>query len=141
MELQQVKCYPPLEKIPSFISNAIILSYTGYAEEINTIMNLLSQNSRIYLKSHESILGDFLKKEPPMYRLDKVLAFTKTMRFERQICYIDILERKLNTEEEFIQLRQYLFRIRMSLNNYQLFRLERYLKSKLIVTDMHKVDK
>ena len=74
---QQIKCIPPLKTLPSYISNSIVLSYFGYADEVKDLLALLSCNSRLYLKSHETILDGFVTEESQDSILARILKISK----------------------------------------------------------------
>ena len=57
---------PPLTRLPSFNTNAIILGFTVYSNEIEQWLNRLSKNAQKYFNSHEKILRAFLVLKPEL---------------------------------------------------------------------------
>ena len=45
MDEKQISCKPPFTKLPSFLVDAIILSYAGFDEEVFSLLMLLNTNS------------------------------------------------------------------------------------------------
>ena len=54
------KVKPPFPKLPVFNVSALILSFTGYRDDMETLLNLLSHNSAKYMAIHSNILAAFL---------------------------------------------------------------------------------
>ena len=50
----------PLVYLPSFAVTALLLSYVGYADEMNAILRQLSRLTRTYNIKHKPILDGFL---------------------------------------------------------------------------------
>ena len=55
----------PLTFLPSFNVTALILSYIGFADEVNALILQLSWLTRKYSKGHREILDGFLIKWEP----------------------------------------------------------------------------
>ena len=72
-----MKCNPPIETLPSFLSTGIILSYFAYADEVKDLLVLLSQKTRRYLRHHERILDSFLLVETSAHLLKVIRASCK----------------------------------------------------------------
>ena len=60
------KLMPPLTRLPSFNTNAIILGFVVYSNEVSKWLLRLSKNAGRYFKSHEEILRAFLVAKPEL---------------------------------------------------------------------------
>ena len=57
---------PPLSRLPSFNTNAIILGFVVYSNEVQDWLAKLSKNSRRYIQSHSKLLRAFLVVKPEL---------------------------------------------------------------------------
>ena len=67
-----MKSTPPLGTLSSFLSTGIMLSYFAYSDEVEDLMNKISQNSRRYLRKHRKFLTHLLTIETSAHLLESI---------------------------------------------------------------------
>ena len=58
--MNEIKVKPPFPALPVFNVDALILSFFGFSDEVNTLLVLLSHKCLSYYKVHKQILDSFL---------------------------------------------------------------------------------
>ena len=69
-EMRKVR--PPLQNLPVFIINGLVLSYLGYDDEMRQLLKLLSCNGHFYLERHGNILRGFLVEQSDESKLKRI---------------------------------------------------------------------
>ena len=62
LPVKRIKRNLPFPRMPSLLISAIVLSFYGFDNEVEKLLNMLSKVSSLYLKRHK--LKGFLVREP-----------------------------------------------------------------------------
>ena len=74
-QIENTKVKPPFTKVlPSFYTNALIMSYYGTDYEVNQLLTSLSKDSCLYTISHGDLLSQFLSTWQPNYSTIRVFG-------------------------------------------------------------------
>ena len=74
--LEKVKVKPPFASLSSFHIAAVILSYSGFVDEVKGLLYSLSRNTRLFAVEHSDVLAGFLIEWNPS--ISEVIEFGDT---------------------------------------------------------------